>query len=84
MSEDLEKEAPRHEALRATRKAERREQQRQQKQQGPVVARYGIWTGEGFLREGASLEKKLAEHSLKMEGIPHRSKRNQRKSRKKK
>lgn len=69
-------------AVRASRKAERREKQRQRQQAGPVAARYGIWTGEGFLREGESLEKKLAESSLKVEGQTRRSKRRQRKQKK--
>lgn len=71
-----------HEAERAVRKAERREQQRQRQQEGPLVARYGIWTGEGYLREGESLEKKLAESSLKVDGTNRREKRRQRKKKK--
>ncbi len=69
--------------LRATRKAERRERKRQHQQEGPVVARYGVWTGEGYLREGESLEKTLAERSLKVEGETRRTKRRQRKSKQK-
>jgi hypothetical protein len=80
---EAEDEATRPDAFRAVRKAERREQRRKQTQAGPVVARYGIWTGEGFLREGEGLEKTLAEQSLKLEGQSRRTKRRQRKSKKK-
>jgi len=51
-------------ALRATEKAERRERRREHQKQAPVEARYGIWTGEGYLREGEGLEKLVAEKSL--------------------
>lgn len=51
-------------ALRATEKAERRECRRERQKQAPVEARYGIWTGEGYLREGEGLEKLVAEKSL--------------------
>ncbi len=67
MSNDFE-ENDNKDSLRATRKAERRERQRQRQQQGPVVARYGVWTGEGYLREGEGLEKELARRSLTVEG----------------
>jgi len=85
MSNDSEAEdqSPRLDAFRATKKAERREQRRRQAQEGPVVARYGVWTGEGFLREGESLEKTLAENSVTVEGQSRRNKRRQRKSKKK-
>lgn len=84
MSNDSEEEKTfRSDAFRAIQKAERREQRRKQSQAGPVVARYGIWTGEGFLREGESLEKTLAESSVKVEGQTRRNKRRQRKSKKK-
>jgi hypothetical protein len=51
--------------LRATRKAERREKRREHKKAAPVVARYGVWTGEGYLREGEGLERLLTEQSVK-------------------
>ena len=80
---EAEDEATQPDAFRAVRKAERREKHRKQAEAGPVVARYGIWTGEGFLREGESLEKTLAENSVKVEGQSRRNKRRQRKSKKK-
>lgn len=55
-------------AYRASSKGERREKKRQRQQTGPQVARYGVWTGEGYLREGLGLEKKLASQSLTLEG----------------
>jgi hypothetical protein len=55
-------------ALRASRKSERREKRRTSEKRAPIVARYGVWTGEGYLREGLSLEKKLAEQSLTLSG----------------
>jgi hypothetical protein len=69
-------------ALRATEKAERREKRHQRLKQAPVEARYGIWTGEGFLREGEGLEKLLAEKSLGLTGS-RRQKRRHRKAHKK-
>jgi hypothetical protein len=80
---EAEDESPRLDALRAVKKAERREQRHRHAQEGPVVARYGVWTGDGFLREGESLEKTLAENSVKVEGQPRRNKRRQRKAKKK-
>lgn len=80
---ETENEATTPDAFRATKKAERREQRRRHAQEGPVVARYGIWTGEGFLREGEGLEKTVAEESVKLEGQSRRNKRRQRKSKKK-
>ena len=65
--------------LRAARKAERREKQHQHAQEGPVVARYGVWTGEGYLREGEGLEKQVAERTLKVDGQSRREKRRKRK-----
>ncbi len=69
-------------ALRAADKAERREKRREHQKQAPVEARYGIWTGEGFLREGAGLEKLMAEKSLGASGT-RRQKRRTKKSHKK-
>ncbi len=65
---------------RASRKAERREQKRQQAKAGPVAARYGVWTGEGYLREGEGLERRLAEQSVQPpSGQSRREKRRKRK-----
>ncbi len=83
MSNSYDETGDRSDSLRAARKAERREQKRQRERGGPVTARYGIWTGEGFLREGESLEKKVAEQSVKLEGETRRVKRRQRKHKKK-
>lgn len=58
-----------YDSLRATRKSERREKQRNRKQTSPIVARYDIWTGDGVLRAGEGLEKRLAKKSVKMSGI---------------
>jgi hypothetical protein len=57
-----------YDALKASRKGERRDKQRTNAKRAPIVARYGVWTGEGYLREGLSLEKKLAEQSLTLSG----------------
>jgi hypothetical protein len=81
-SEDLTEGAFKGDALRATEKAERRERRRERQKQAPVEARYGIWTGEGFLREGEGLEKLLAEKSLGLTGS-RRQKRRHRKAHKK-
>jgi hypothetical protein len=77
MSEEDYEDSPN--ALRATRKSERREKQHQHEQEGPVVARYGVWTGEGYLREGEGLEKRVAEQSVKVEGQTRRDKRRRKK-----
>jgi hypothetical protein len=69
-------------ALRATAKAERRERRRERQKQGPVEARYGIWTGEGFLREGQGLEKLVAEKSLGGNTPTRREKRRHKKKKK--
>ena len=70
-------------ALRATEKAERRERRRERQKQAPVEARYGIWTGEGFLREGEGLEKLVAEKSLgSLNNGTRREKRRNKKSKK--
>jgi hypothetical protein len=82
-SEDFKEGAFKGDALRATEKAERREKRRQRQKQAPVEARYGIWTGEGFLREGEGLEKLLAEKSLGITGTTRRQKRKHRKAHKK-
>lgn len=66
-------------ADKADRHAARREKKHQKAQEGPVVARYGIWNGEGYLREGAGLEKKMAERSLKVDGLSRRQKRRRKK-----
>jgi hypothetical protein len=66
--------------FRAARKAERREQKREKAKDAPVVARYGVWTGEGYLREGEGLERRLAEQSVK----PPSGRREKRRKRKKK
>jgi len=80
MSEDFESKSG-SDALRAARKAERREQKREHSKAAPVVARYGVWTGEGYLREGEGLERRLAEQSLKPPpgGESRRDKRRKRK-----
>lgn len=70
-------------ALRATEKAERRERRRERQKQAPVEARYGIWTGEGYLREGEGLEKLVAEKSLGANNGTRREKRRNKKSKKK-
>ena len=71
-------------ALRAAEKAERRERRRERQKQAPVEARYGIWTGEGFLREGEGLEKLVAEKSLgSANNSTRREKRRNKKSKKK-
>ena len=75
MSEELES----RDEFRAARKADRREQKRKQSQAAPVVARYGVWPGEGYLREGEGLERRLAEQSLKQPGKSRREKRRKRK-----
>ncbi len=63
----------------ADRHAARRAKKQFKAQEGPVVARYGIWNGEGYLREGTGLEKKLAERSLKVDGQTRREKRRRKK-----
>ncbi|MDB5080946.1 MAG: hypothetical protein JWP00_2870 [Chloroflexi bacterium] len=80
--EDLNDAAIKGDALRAANKADRREKRRQHQKQAPVEARYGIWTGEGFLREGQGLEKLMAEKSLGLSGT-RRQKRRTRKANKK-
>jgi hypothetical protein len=69
-------------ALRATEKAERRDRRRERQKQAPVEARYGIWTGEGFLREGKGLEKLVAEKSLG--GLSNGTRREKRRNKKSK
>lgn len=66
--------------LRATRKAERRDKRREHKKAAPVVARYGVWTGEGYLREGEGLERLLTEQSVKPPTGVRRAKRRKRKN----
>ncbi|HEX2913620.1 MAG TPA: hypothetical protein VH186_22645 [Chloroflexia bacterium] len=84
MSNEDYNDMPGADKLRAIRKAERREQQRKREKESPVVNRSGIWTGESYLREGAGLEKLLAERSLKVEGeSTRRDKRRKRKSKSK-
>ncbi len=82
--EDFSESGFKSDALRATEKAERRERCRERQKQAPIEARYGIWTGEGYLREGEGLEKLMAEKSL---GGPNngarREKRRNKKSKKK-
>ncbi|NWJ99022.1 MAG: hypothetical protein HXX20_25075 [Chloroflexi bacterium] len=63
MSEDFEKE-PSPNELRASRKAEQRQKQQERAKVAPVVARYGIWSGDGYLREGEGLERLLALQSM--------------------
>ena len=70
-------------ALRAAEKAERRERRRERQKQAPVEARYGIWTGEGFLREGTGLEKLVAEKSLGGSGKGTRREKRRNKKKKK-
>lgn len=69
-------------ALRATEKAERRERRREHQKQAPVEARYGIWTGEGYLREGEGLEKLVAQKSLGANSPTRREKRRNKKKKK--
>ena len=76
MSEDFEA-AP--DVLRGVRKGERRAKKQQHAQEGPVVARYGVWTGESYLREGEGLEKLVAEKTLKVGGETRRAKRRRKK-----
>jgi hypothetical protein len=63
MSEDFDN-SPGPNELRATRKAEHRQRKQERSKTAPVVARYGVWTGEGYLREGEGLERRLAEQSM--------------------
>ncbi len=70
-------------AYRAASKAERREQRQQKVKNGPLAARYGLWTGQGYLREGASLEKRLAIESLTLEDLSA-TRREERRNRKRK
>ncbi len=70
-------------AYRADSKAERRERRQHRVKTAPVTARYGIWTGQGFLREGAGLEKRMAEESLTVGDLPS-TRREKRRSRKRK
>lgn len=81
-NEDFESGGFQGDALRAADKAERREKRRERQKQAPVEARYGIWTGEGFLREGQGLEKLVAEKSLG--GSTGSNRRQKRRNRKKK
>ncbi len=66
--------------LRAARKAERREQKRTKTKNAPIVGAYGVWTGEGYLREGEGLERKLALESVKAPTGARREKRRKRKN----
>lgn len=83
MSDNFEK-AGGPDELRASRKAEQREQRRRHQKVAPVAARYGVWTGEGYLRAGEGLEKHLAEQSLIMPTAKGSSRREKRRKRKKK
>ena len=65
--------------LRAVRHAEQRAKRHEKAEEGPVVARYGVWTGEGYLRAGEGLEKQLAEKSVKVDGATRREKRRKKK-----